>query len=385
MKATVVQIKDKYAVLLQEDGQFIKVNTMNLKVGDVLDRKEVDVYRKRKFGSMIAAALFAVLIGSGVYTYGATSYQVSLDVNPGITMDVNRFERVIALEAVNADGQAVLEGLELENRNVEKAITKVVERISDLGYFDDEDGTILIAVTSKNKNNAKQTAEKLENTVDNEIEVKEIDAEVTYRVVGHEMVEAAKAIEGMTPGKYNLIVNLLKVAPEDAAEYRETSIKDIMKMFTESKGIKGKEKSEDVSKNKQNKEDKKKEPVNKKIKEKNRTDLPVQAGLKEKNSPVDTPASYRKAPNAKAEENKSENKSENSMNLDEAENNVNMENSEKPEIPEKAEIDERTEKPETPSDPDSDSDQEVEEEETESQDQEDQSDKKPETPTGERP
>lgn len=379
MKATVVQIKDKYAVLLQEDGQFIKVNTMNLKVGDVLDRKEVDVYRKRKFGSMIAAALFAVLIGSGVYTYGATSYQVSLDVNPGITMDVNRFERVIALEAVNDDGQEVLEGLELENRNVEKAITKVVERISDLGYFDDEDGTILIAVTSKNKNNAKQAAEKLENTVEDEIEDKEIDAEVTYRVVGHEMVEAAKAIEGMTPGKYNLIVNLLKVAPEDAAEYRETSIKDIMKMFTESKGIKGKGKSEDVSKNKQNKEDKKKEPVNKKIKEKNRTDLPVQAGLKEKNSPVDTPASYRKAPNAKAEENKSEKKSENSMNPDESENDVNTENSEKPEI------DERTDKPETPSDPDPDSDQEVEEEETESQDKEDQSDKKPETPTGERP
>ncbi|HSR03622.1 MAG TPA: anti-sigma factor domain-containing protein [Proteiniclasticum sp.] len=379
MKATVVQINGKYAVLLQEDGLFIKVKTMNLKIGDVMDRKQVDVYSKRKFGSMIAAALFAVLIGGGVYTYGATSYHVSLDVNPGITMDVNMFDRVIDLEAVNADAQEVLEGMELENKNIEKVISQVVERISDLGYFDDEDGTILIAATAKNKENTEQTAEKLGNAIEEEIEEKDIDAEVTFKVVGHEMVEAAKAIEGMTPGKYNLIVNLLKVAPEEAAEYAETSIKNIMKMVNESKEIQRNKKSEDVSENEQNKEDKKKEPASKEFKEKNTSELPVQAGLKEKNSPIDTPASYRKSPNAKAMGNNSVKRSENSINPDESENNDKIEDSGKPERIEIPVIDVRKEKPEAPSDPD------IEAVESESKDQEGQSDRKPETPAGERP
>lgn len=403
MKSTVVQIKGKYAVLLQEDGSFIKMKTMNLRIGDVVNMKEKNVCLKSKFGSMVSAALFAVLIGGGVYTYGAPSYYVSLDVNPGITMEVNRFERVIGLEAANVDAEEVLEGLELENKDIEEAVSQVVERISDLGYLDKDGGDILIAATAKNRKNAEKAAEKLANTVNEEIAEEDMDVEVTSVVVGYEMVEAARLIQGMTPGKYNLIVNLLKVAPEDAADYKETSIRNIMKMVIESKGFDGKKELKDASENAQNKEEEK-VPVYKDFKGKDASKLPVEAILKEKNAPIDTPASFEKAPDAEAMENNSDKRSENSTNLDKPASEKKIEASEKPEIiekPEIPEIDLRKERPESSSDPDADADadtdldtdsdadpdkeKEQEAEETESQDQDGQSDdRRPETPEGKR-
>lgn len=383
MKATVVQIDGKYAVLLQEDGSFMKMKTMNLKIGDVVNKKDKNVLNMKKFGSMIAAALFAVLIGGGVYTYGTPSYNVSLDVNPGIMMEVNMFNRVIVLEAANVDAEEVLNGLELENKDIEDAISQVVDRISDLGYFDEKGGNILISTTAKNEKNAIQAAEKLETKVKEEIEENEMDVEVTSKVIGFEMVEAARKIEGMTPGKYNLIVNLLKVAPEEAAYYKETSIKNIMMMFTESKKKDEKLQSEDASDSAQNQEVDEKSSENGEFEGKDRAELPVQADLKENNAPIDTPASNSNTDQANSVKNAADKTSEDNVNQDKPASENKTEAPEKPgktDKPETPGIDAGKEKPEIPSD--SDSDTEEEKEETESKDQ---GNRKPETPKGQRP
>lgn len=389
MKATVVQIDGKYAVLLQEDGSFMKMKTMNLKIGDVVNKKDKNVLNMKKFSSMIAAALFAALLGGGVYTYGTPSYNVSLDVNPGIMMEVNMFNRVIGLEAANADAEEVLNGLELENKDIEDAIVQAVERISDLGYFDEKGGNILISTTARNEKNAIQAAEKLETKVKEEIEENEMDVEVTSKVIGYEMVEAARKLEGMTPGKYNLIVNLLKVAPEEVADYKETSIKNIMMMFTESKKKDKKIQSEEASDSTQNQEVDEKSPENGEFEGKDRTELPVQADLKENNAPIDTPASNSNTDQANSVKNAADKSSEDNVNQDKPASENKKEAPEKPgntDKPETPGIDAGKEKPEIPRDSDSDTEEEKEEtEETESKDQEGQGNRKPETPKGQRP
>ncbi len=387
MKATVVQIDGKYAVLLQEDGSFMKMKIMNLKIGDVVNKKDKNVLNMKKFGSMIAAALFAVLIGGGLYTYGAPFYNVSLDVNPGIMMEVNMFNRVISLEAVNVDAEEVLNGLELENKDIEDAMSQAVERISELGYFDEKGGNILISTTAKIEKNAIQVAEKLETKVKEEIAENEMDVEVSSKVIGYEMVEAARKIEGMTPGKYNLIVNLLKVAPEEAAEYKETSIKNIMMMFTESKKNDKKRISEEASDNAQNQEVNEKSPESLDFKGKDRSELPVQADLKENNAPIEIPASDRNADHANSVESNPDKTPEDNVNMDKSANEKKIEASEKPGNTDKPEApgkDAGKEKPEIPSDSDTEEDKE-ETEETESKDQEGQENRKPETPKGQRP
>lgn len=229
MKATVMEIKGKYAVLLKKDGTFIKMKCGNLMIGDVVSMKERKMFKTGRLGAGIAAASFVLLTGGGIYTYATPAYYVSLDVNPGVIMEVNMYDRVIGTEAANEDAVAVIDGLALENTDISDAVSLAVERIDELGYFDEEGGEILIGTTSEDEETAEEAAEELESIISEEVIKNEIDAEVTTKVVGYEMVQAAKAIEGMTPGKYNLIVNHLGIAPENAQDFVATSIKDIMK------------------------------------------------------------------------------------------------------------------------------------------------------------
>lgn len=229
MKATVMEIKGKHAVLLTKDGTFMKLKCRNLMIGDVVSVKETKKFKTGKLGAVVAAASFALLMGGGVYSYATPAYYVSLDVNPGVILEVNMYDRVIGTEAVNEDAEAVIEGLELDNTDITDAVSLTVERIDELGYFDEGGGEILIGTTSENEETAEEAAEEIGAIIEEEVIENEIDVEVTAKVVGYEMVQAAKAIEGMTPGKYNIIVNHLGIAPENAQDYVGTSVKDIMK------------------------------------------------------------------------------------------------------------------------------------------------------------
>ncbi len=229
MKATVMEIKGRHAVLLKKDGTFVKMKCRNLMIGDVVCVKETKMFKPGKLGAVVAAASFALLMGGGVYSYAAPAYYVSLDVNPGVILEVNMYDRVIGTEAVNEDAVAVIDGLELENTDITDAVSLTVDRIDELGYFDEGGGEILIGTTSENEETAEEAAEEIGTIIEEEMIENEIDVEVTAKVVGYEMVQAAKAIEGMTPGKYNIIVNHLGIAPENAQDYVGTSVKDIMK------------------------------------------------------------------------------------------------------------------------------------------------------------
>lgn len=271
MKATVLQIEDGYAVILLDDGTIIKTKTKdrNLMIGKVLDMKEVNKQRKSRFGIALAiTAMFVVLLGSGAYAYFTPSYYVSLDVNPGIVMEVNMFERVIKVEAVNEDAEEVLQDLNLNNQNVEDAMFAAVERVQEMGYLDQENGNnIMIATAARNQGDAQKLTERLQNVVKLQVEAKGINAEVMAQGIGYEMVEAAKAIEGMTPGKYNMIVNLLGIAPEEAANYVDVPVKELMEDYRGGSGNEGKQddqnNSQDPQDNGQNDQDNSNQPEDK--------------------------------------------------------------------------------------------------------------------------
>ena len=50
MKATVMEITGKHAVLLTKDGTFIKMKCRNLKIGDVVSVKETKKFKTGKLG-----------------------------------------------------------------------------------------------------------------------------------------------------------------------------------------------------------------------------------------------------------------------------------------------------------------------------------------------
>lgn len=230
MKSVVVEIKGENAAFLKDDGTIVMRRNKKYSIGDVVMVKEKSLAKKIRVA--VAAALFFMVASVGVAAYETPYYYVSLDVNPGILLKVNLFEKVIGVEGVNEDAIAIIEGLELKNKGIETALCNAIQRIEEKGYFV-KNNNIIIAASSKNTEKAEKLALKLKDAANEEIEDEGIDVDVDCRGIGYEMVQKARELN-ITPGKYNIITHLLKEEVNDVNINQ--SIKELMSRFTANKG-----------------------------------------------------------------------------------------------------------------------------------------------------
>lgn len=176
---------------------------------------------KRRYSAMVVAGVMGVtLLGAGAKVYASPAYIVSLDVNPGVEMEVNMFDRVIGVET-NEDAAAVLEGVNLQNMPVEEAISTAVESIAEAGYLGDNSGEIYITATSETDEAAAgDIATELGTATQEQLAEDGIEAEVTAQGIGYQMVQAARNLSAelkctITPGKYNIMTHLLGKTDEE--------------------------------------------------------------------------------------------------------------------------------------------------------------------------
>ncbi len=145
MKAVVLEIKEKWAAVLCEDGVIRKVKKGNFKVGDSFDfeaenhKKVVSIgsLRRNMVGS--AAALFLIVAGvAGTYSYNnvlACSY-VSLDINPSIEYTLNRQDKVVAVRGLNNDGQKIAdELLSVRKVTLKEALQETKQLLTKKNYL----------------------------------------------------------------------------------------------------------------------------------------------------------------------------------------------------------------------------------------------------------
>ena len=230
MKSVVVEIKGDYAAFLKDDGTVVKKRNRNYSIGDVVMVKERPLTKKIRVA--VAAAMFFMIASVGVAAYETPYYYVSLDVNPGILLKVNLFEKVIGVEGVNQDAVQIIQGLDLKNKGIETALCNAIERIKEKGYFI-KNNNIIIAASSKNNAKAEQLALRLKDAAEDEVADEGINADVDSRGIGYEMVQNAKQWN-ITPGKYNIITHLLKEEVNDVNSAQ--SIKELMSRYTSNKG-----------------------------------------------------------------------------------------------------------------------------------------------------
>jgi hypothetical protein len=235
VKAVVIDIKGEYIALLKEDGSIVRRKNKNNSIGDVVHMKDTMFWKNRKIAAAAAACAFCLtILGTGVKAYAAPYYYVSLDVNPSVMLEVNRFDKVISVQAMNEDAENVLKNLELKNKDIEEAVPEIVDEISEAGYFKNVGGEVYIAASAKDNDKAVELEKELERAVENKAAENRDNIEVSGTAVGYEMVQKAKAL-GMTPGKYNIVTNLLG---EEVTEQNKTeSVKSLMDRVHAAKGI----------------------------------------------------------------------------------------------------------------------------------------------------
>jgi len=121
----------------------------------------LDSKKLLKYASIVAsvAAVFVMLfIGYSFLFIGNEYAYVDIDINPSIEMTINKKENVIKAEALNNDGQILLDSVKVKNMNLTEAVSLLINKSKEIGFIDSYNNKILLTTAlstdkpSKNEN-----------------------------------------------------------------------------------------------------------------------------------------------------------------------------------------------------------------------------------------
>ena len=129
MKYLVMETHPAYAVVLDEEGRFLKAANLQYQVGDTVQHiVELRQAKPRSpalwkpLSGLAAAAACLCLVFFGYYQPNYTAYgTLRIQINPDVEMTVSRTDRVLDLEGLNADGEDLIEGYDYRGKDRETA------------------------------------------------------------------------------------------------------------------------------------------------------------------------------------------------------------------------------------------------------------------------
>lgn len=82
--------------------------------------------KKRRHPAYAAACACLLLMLGGRLLYFSPTAGISIDINPSIELDINRFDRVIAVNSFNEDGAKLLSELDVKYKNYTEAVAQIL-------------------------------------------------------------------------------------------------------------------------------------------------------------------------------------------------------------------------------------------------------------------
>lgn len=160
MSYLVMECHPAYAVVLDEQGRFVRVPNLGYEVGQRLDDvvtfdaavlafEQAKPRRARRglAAALAAAACLCALVIGGFAVWQTPIGTVHMSINPEVDIDVNHFDRVVGLEGDNEDGEKLVEGFSYYGRTIDEVSDDLAVRAKEQGYLV-PGGTIQITVES---------------------------------------------------------------------------------------------------------------------------------------------------------------------------------------------------------------------------------------------
>lgn len=183
----------------------------------VPQKKSKLLYLNRRLhglGMAAAACICLMTVGGGYYHYEylQVASQVEIDVNPSLKLSLNRKERVLQAEALNADGAELVNISSLKGQTVDQAVDQVVDSLVEKGYLQKGEAkhAVLVSVSGKNEEKAQQLKASVAANVEQTLSEKEVQAVVYDQViqVTKELEELAEAYQ-VSVGKAEFVGQLV--------------------------------------------------------------------------------------------------------------------------------------------------------------------------------
>ena len=197
MKYLVMEVKDSYAVLLDEEGKMVYAANLHYEVGEsienpfLMEQQDENTnenmikpnFLKRRVLQSIAtiAACFVLVFGVFYYVNRLQPYvKIILSINPKVEMHLNRNGTVIRLKGINADGEQLVAGFNFKNRNEQEVSKALVARAAQMGYLK-QGGTVSFTIDAPKPELYSQYVTDLQNCCDHdEIQEVPVDFELQF-------------------------------------------------------------------------------------------------------------------------------------------------------------------------------------------------------------
>lgn len=195
----------------------------------------------KKFALIIAlaAALMATMLTGCLAPTETEDYEkiaedsasvYTLDVNPGLRIYVSSDETVIAVEATNEDGEAVIAELEVNGEALEDAVETIVDEMFEQGYISDDNNSVLLSI----EKNEKEFVEKVNKKINEVFERHGKEACVIEQKLDEIEEEIEKKLEeisekyDISEGKAHLVEKIREEFPElTEEELAELNVRDL--------------------------------------------------------------------------------------------------------------------------------------------------------------
>lgn len=153
-----------------------------------------------------AACLLAVVFGVGAtFAYAQPTAYIGIDVNPSIELRLNRFDRVIEAQGLNADGIEVLATVDLVGKSYDEAMRSLSSDPVFAAYLT-PDSYLQVSVTSEDANQASKLEEQ------SATYISELPCKGSCVAVDAQTREEARSA-GIGAGKYLAAQALMEIDP----------------------------------------------------------------------------------------------------------------------------------------------------------------------------
>ena len=189
-----------------------------------MHRSRQPARRRMKWAVSFACLLLLATSGLGGYSlYYTEAAVISIDVNPSIELDINRWGKVVGQTTYGEESETVLQALSLKHREYEEALALLLGSDAMQQYLKKD---ALVSITLETKDGDPQMLSSLQACVNTALmQCHGVKAE--YASVDSHMCEEAHE-HGMSLGKYYAIQELLTADPQATLdEFKDKTMKEI--------------------------------------------------------------------------------------------------------------------------------------------------------------
>ena len=170
-------------------------------------------------------ACAALLFIGGHWLYFTPTVEISIDINPSIELEINRFDKIISLESYNADGQELIKTLNVKFKDYSEAMNQIF-RSEDIISLLEKDEIMTIAVIGSGSTQSEKVLSNLQSYTE--------EKHNTYCYYAHSEEVENTHESGLSCGKYKAYLELKEVNPDITVDdIHHMTMREIRNMIDE--------------------------------------------------------------------------------------------------------------------------------------------------------